>query len=121
MSRFAIGSSWREYFASIFPSESSWLSHLLEHSTKASIFFRSKDVCEFVFEEKQVGLRGVVMALQDGLAFELRFGNAGPDIDACYTQTGRRFSEGRPLEVRFLKRVGTGISDSGLEAELWAD
>ncbi len=118
MSRFALDPRWLVYLPpTISPCETSGLPGLLEYPTEAFTYFRNNGVSEVVCEEKHMGSRAVVVVGQDTAAIERRFGITGEGIGACYTRTGRRFFEDRPLEAQFLDCVRTGITD----ADLWAD
>ena len=122
MSRFALDPRWLVFLPpTISPCDSSKLPGTLEHPTEVFTYFRNNGVPSVVCEEKHMGSRAIVVVGRDAAAIERRFGITGEGIGACYTRTGRRFFEDRALEAQFLERVGLGLAEAGLWAELETD
>ncbi len=114
MSRFAANPKWLIYLPpTISPSETSQAPGLLEHPAEAFAYFRQAGVPRVVCEEKHMGSRAVVILCRDEHAARKHFGVTGEGIGICYTRTGRRFFDNKPLEMEFLELVRAAASGAG--------
>jgi protein phosphatase len=68
-----------------------------------------------------MGSRAVVIVCRNEGAAKKRFGVIDEGIGICYTRTGRRFFNDVDLENRFLARLQSAVSSSGLWDELASD
>jgi protein phosphatase len=122
MSRFATNPKWLVYLPpTMSPSETSERQDLLEHPAEAFDYFRKSHVEKVVCEQKHMGSRAVLIVCRDRDAVLRRFGVTQDEIGVCYTRTGRRFFNDSELERKFLCRIQTAVSASGLWEELKTD
>ena len=118
MSRFAANPKWLIYLPpTMSPSETSRKEGYLEYPDEAFAYFRQEGAHAVVCEQKHMGSRAVVIVSRDEEEAKKRFGVAGEGIGICYTRTGRRFFTDADLERKFLARVHTALSASGVWEE----
>lgn len=114
MSRFAMNPKWLIYLPpTMSPSETSELEEYLEHPHEALKYYKSQGVQKVICEEKHMGSRAIVVVCKDDLTAKERFGIEGAGIGACYTRTGRNFFNDEELELSFLERIQTALTNSG--------
>jgi protein phosphatase len=122
MSRFATNPKWLIYLPpTMSPSETSQRLDLLEHPAEALGYYRKEHVTKVVCEQKHMGSRAVVIICRNRDVASSRFGIVQDEIGACYTRTGRRFFNDEVLEKKFLGRIETAVTKSGLWDELASD
>src|SRR6185503_16758275 len=122
MSRFAANPKWLIYLPpTMSPSETSQLPDLLEYPAEAFSYYRNQGVATVVCEEKHMGSRAVIVVCRDEDAARQRLGVVGDGPGICYTRTGRRFFDDRPLEAEFIQRIQAAISAAGLWDEFETD
>src|SRR5262249_33074073 len=122
MSRFAANPKWLIYLPpTMSPTETSKEPDLLEHPAEAFSYYRHQGVAKVICEEKHMGSRAVVVVCRDEDVARRRFGVANDGVGICYTRTGRRFFDNRPLEIQFLERINAALGKTGLWDELGSD
>lgn len=122
MSRFAANPKWLIYLPpTMAPSETSKREGLLEYPDEAFSYFRHEGVGRVICEQKHMGSRAIVIVCKDEASATKRFGVIDEGIGICYTRTGRRFFNDRPLEAEFLARIQRALSATGIWEEFKTD
>lgn len=114
MTRWAVDPKWLIYLPpTMAPCGTSELSEFLEHPQQAVNYYRKRGVRKIICEEKHMGSRAILIVCKDSEVVQRRFGILTDRIGICYTRTGRNFFSDQQLEVQFLSRVQTAITNSG--------
>lgn len=113
MSRFAINPKWLIYLPpTMSPCKTSSLDEYLEHPKEAIDYFRERGVKEIVCEEKHMGSRAIFIICKDEKTVKERFGILNEGIGVCYTRTGRKFFSNENMEIEFIKRINSSLTNS---------
>jgi polynucleotide kinase-phosphatase len=114
MSRFAANPKWLIYLPpTMSPTETTKADGLLEHPAEAFSYYRTNGVPTVVVEQKHMGSRAILIVCKDQEVARERFGILEDEEGICYTRTGRRFFEDRPLERELLGTVQGALERSG--------
>jgi protein phosphatase len=112
MSRFAADPKWLIYLPpTMSPVETSRATGYLEHPTEAFAYYRKQGISQVICEEKHMGSRAVVIVCKSPEAAQKRFGITDGRFGICYTRTGRPFFDNLQLEVEFLDRFRTTLTE----------
>lgn len=116
ISRFAINPKWLIYMPpAMSPSETSEHEMYLEHPAEALKYYKNNGIKKVVCEQKHMGSRAVVVICKDENTVVERFGIENDGIGKCFTRTGKNFFSDSHLEVEFLSRIQTALSN----ADFW--
>ncbi|MEM1347827.1 MAG: polynucleotide kinase-phosphatase [Myxococcota bacterium] len=113
ITRFGVDPRWMIHLPpTMSPVKTSQRDGLLEHPDEAFAYFAACGVEEVVCEEKHMGSRAIVVALQDPEVAASRFGMTHPSeaLGIIMTRTGRRFFSDLELERGFLERLHWALS-----------
>jgi len=113
MSRFAINPKWLIYLPpTMSPCKTSSLDEYLEHPQEAIDYYKERGVKEIVCEEKHMGSRAIFIICKDEKTVKERFGILNEGIGVCYTRTGRKFFNDDKLEIEFINRINSCLTNS---------
>lgn len=87
--------------------------YVYHYPTQAFDYFRSQGVPHVICEEKHMGSRAVVVVCKDADSARERFGVTEGESGIVYTRTGKGFFNDAELEVAFLDRIVTAMSQTG--------
>lgn len=118
MGRFAVDPHWLIYLPpTMAPTATCQTGDLLEHPAAAFDFYKKCGIRQLICEEKHMGSRAVVVLCQNQDTAQTRF-HISNSIGSCYTRTGRSFFSNLDFEHKFLMRIQSAVTRSGLWEKL---
>ena len=122
MSRFAINPKWLIYLPpTMSPVATSQLPAFLEHPNEAFEYYQQQNISQVICEEKHMGSRAIVILCRDETVVEKRFGIKDEGFGVCYSRTGRKFFQDKPLESELLQRLNKALAKNGFWDNLNTD